>query len=704
MLLSWGRIMFRLASPRAILPCTAAPLFELILGTAFCGHVLLAADFAGLGILPAAAGLLGVGIAAVLWSERTGHALPPPDWRAIALFALALGYALAWTWSMVDQYDRYLGGGPYPFWADDFIHAGTINEYGDARSQGRGTLSLADQPRFVYHYASYTLPALASALFDVSGLDAKMLVWMPLSIAMMAAGLAVLGISLSQTPREADGETAVGIQGGVLALLLLCLLPDAAAYGLQNGWYSFHWLVESSPGTGYSIGAGCASLAFLARWAKHRRRPDLIAGILLLLSMFLLRAHVMIWLIPPIGMLLVLGVGRYRLRNRLIVLAGIAVLGLAAMVVLSWQALQADATDFVTKYMTWVHQANVPMAYEGLYAGLVEDLGRLGALPIGLGLALLAFTGVLLIGFAVLATILGRQGRLDLIDCVPFALLATALLMMVLAPTPWHGDYTDFRHRALPPRPSHTARCSTGSGLRAKAMAASRLRCPARIASRNSGARSPRRMRFATSASVMPKRVAISATDMPSSRNLAKASKASTGAMSRRLTFSASEVSDALASSRTWHGISWLVSMTPCSASACSAARRRPPAVTRNFVLVLGFRRTTRFCIRPCAWMLAASSEMPSASTTLRTFSGSASSWLRGMTCMTGSLLRCPSLDHREGSPQNQQTSAFARAAPQAAGLCTRSAATRRRCEAPVKQTGSARSGRQSGDRPACLQ
>lgn len=433
MILSWGRIAFRLTAPR-----TASPLLELILGTAFCGHVLMAADFVGLGILPVAAGLLGVGVAGVLWSERARHALPPPDWRRIALFALAIGYALAWTWSMLDQYDRYLGGGPYPFWADDFVHAGTINEYGDARSQGRGTLSLADQPRFVYHYASYTLPALAGALFDVSGLDAKVLVWMPLSIAMMMAGLAALGVALG------------GIQGGVLALLLLCLLPDAAAYGLQNGWYSFHWLVESSPGTGYSVGAGCASLVFLACWAEHRRRSDLIAGVVLLLSMFLLRAHVMIWLIPPVGMLLVLGIGSYRMRNRLIVLAGIAVLGLVAMVALSWQALQTDATDFVTKYMTWVHQANIPMAYEGVYAGLVEDLGRLGALPIGLGLALLAFTGVLLIGFAVMAVILWRQGRLSLIDSVPFALLATAFLMMVLAPTPWHGDYTDFRHRAFP--------------------------------------------------------------------------------------------------------------------------------------------------------------------------------------------------------------------------------------------------------------
>ncbi|MEI6161081.1 MAG: hypothetical protein WCP77_14685, partial [Roseococcus sp.] len=106
-------------------------------------------------------------------------------------------------------------------------------------------------------------------------------------------------------------------------------------------------------------------------------------------------------------------------------------------------------TTFVTRHMDHLHISFGPTAYDGLYPGLVGALGAWGALPLGLALALAGMGGVWLVTFLLGFGIAGIRRRLELADAFPVALLAWAVLLMMLAPTPYHGDFTDFRQRGF---------------------------------------------------------------------------------------------------------------------------------------------------------------------------------------------------------------------------------------------------------------
>lgn len=99
--------------------------------------------------------------------------------------------------------------------------------------------------------------------------------------------------------------------------------------------------------------------------------------------------------------------------------------------------------------------------------------------------------------------------------------------------------------------------------------------------------------------------------------------------MASRCTFSASDNSVSLSASRTLHGISAFPAKRPSFASRRNAARRRDPATT-SYLPFLPLR-TVRLWISPCASMLSASSDMPTAALTRRTFAALGTSRLRAM-------------------------------------------------------------------------
>ena len=385
--------------------------------------------------------LLGAGLFAVLAlvPARSNVDRAPPEGAAFFLtVTAAAGFAVIWSLESSWRLDSFAADDVFRLWLDFFIHAGAIAEFGDVRTIGRINAEVADIPGYFYHFVSYALPGLAVRLTDMSPMRAVTAIWFPLGI--LASALGVLAL----------GRAIAGIRGGALAVLLLAAVPDNASYGLKQGFLSFHWMMETAPGSLYAVPCACASLALLSRWCKEANRMALVGAVVLLAAVFLLRAHVFIWFAPAWAAACVMGVPWLSQRGKAWVLAAGLLAGMGGMLVLG-RAEIADQglPQYMAKYLEFLHSTQGPTGYDGLYDGLIHRLGHLVALGPGLVLAYVAIGGIPLLGFLIGAAIAWRAGWLRNIDIVPFALLGWAGALMLFAPTPFNNDMTEFRQRGF---------------------------------------------------------------------------------------------------------------------------------------------------------------------------------------------------------------------------------------------------------------
>lgn len=239
------------------------------------------------------------------------------------------------------------------------------------------------------------------------------------------------------------GRALAGWAGAAVAIMGLALLPDAAAYGLRNGFPSFHWMLEISPGSLYGVGVALGAIALLVSWVREGDWARLALSALLLLGVFLLRANVFVWALVPSAARLWWALpwpGR-RLAS--------CYWAPALLLIGRGEIASVGLSGFLTRYLAFLHNQQAPTGYDGLYAGLTPALGPVGALPFGVLLALAAMGGPCLLLFLAGAALAARRGRLGAEDVIPFALRLWAAALSVLAPTPFHGDFSDFRQRAF---------------------------------------------------------------------------------------------------------------------------------------------------------------------------------------------------------------------------------------------------------------
>lgn len=431
-MLSVGRLFCR------ILGQDGDPFLALVAGFLLLSHAMLAADFLSPGAhwqVAAALGLFGL----LGWrngTKRSPSSLSLASAAALSLF-IAL-YSFSWAVDIAPRLSEYRATGRFPFWVDMFVHAGNLAHFASEDAIGRGMLLLADQPAPLYHYASFLPPALLPRLAGVPLLDATLLAWVPLGVLIMAAGVASLGLALG------------GSRLAALALCGLALLSSSFLDPLHNGWLSFSWLLETAPGTAYSIGVSCAALAAFVRWTRDQRLGSLALVVLLTAGCFLVRFNTFLWLAPTVVLGVVAGWRRLSPQLRAVLVA-LGLIGLAALFIgLSWPNLRAAPLQFLLGYMEYVHQSNQPTAYDGLYLSLVQQFGRPGAALAGLGLIFLGILGLWLPALVVLAVLAKWCRQTEAADVIPFLLLAVAAIAIVLAPVARNGDITEFRHRPGP--------------------------------------------------------------------------------------------------------------------------------------------------------------------------------------------------------------------------------------------------------------
>lgn len=409
------------------------PFFALVAGFVLIAYALVLADLvvpgaswpvAAMFVLPAAVGFF-----------RTRR----ENWRAAMTVTVGVAlFTLAWNLDLSPRLTNFYSTGRLNFWVDVLVHAGHLAGFAAPDAIGRGTVLMADMAPPLYHYASLMPTALLATLTGTRVLDATVLIWIPLGILIMACGVAALGATLG------------GPCLSVLALAALAFIPAPERLTLDNGFLGFAWLIDTSPGTAYSLGVACAALAALIRWTHDQRHRTLVLAAALVASCFLVRANTFVWLAPAAALGAVAGWRRATPRSRL-VLVGFSVLGSAiVLTVLSWTALRADAMQFLFGYVEYVNRINGPTRFDNLYPAIVQHLGRAGAGIIGVGLTLLGILGPWLPAFVILGLLAWRRKLLGAADALPWLLLVVAALAMLMAPMAPDGDITEFRHRPGP--------------------------------------------------------------------------------------------------------------------------------------------------------------------------------------------------------------------------------------------------------------
>lgn len=428
--IGWGRIITRAFG------CSIFPEMQLLIGATASAYILaLPVYFLNISILFPGIFLLLGNLGFLMNGEQGEEDKPSFSWF-LAIAAIS-GFSTIWS---LDSTTRYalLEQSHLRLWLDIFIHAGTIAEFGDPKIAGRGLSGLVDTAPTFYHFASYALPGLMVRILALSPVDVVTAFWFP------------FGIFLSVTSIFSLGRILSGIAGGSLALMLFEVLPDAAAYGLKQGFLSFHWMMEASPGTLYALPTALASVGILAEWSRRGGIRYLGLAFALLLSTFLLRAHIFMWLLVPFAVVVVAAqpapIRRFRWH---LINLGVIVLPIALLWIAREEVKLLGYGSFMSRFIELLHTHMEPTNYDGFYSYLIQIMGPLGALPFGLLLALVGMAGIWLLTFLSGFSIALWYRRIEEIDWLPAALLLYACVLMTLAPMPFNGDFTEFRQRAF---------------------------------------------------------------------------------------------------------------------------------------------------------------------------------------------------------------------------------------------------------------
>ena len=416
---------------------TNEPFSALILGFVVFAHTLFAADVLVPGVQPmvAAAFVAPAAFGLGLAREKTSGA---EQAATIGLALLACLYSLFWSADIGPRMRQFHATGEFAFWIDGIVHTGSLAQFSAPAEVGRGMVLMADTARPIYHFASLTPAALLPPLAGVAPIDATILAWLPLGILLMACGVAALGLALE------------GPWLAAAALMALAVIPDPGRFGRGNGFLCFDWLLETGPGTAYSLGVACAALAALARWTRDQRPTTLALALAFTASCVFVRFNTFLWLAPTVVLAGVAGWRRLNVRSRLLlVLSGF--LGLILLLIaLSWRDLMTNPDAFLFSYIDTLQRWQGPVDFEAFFSSLQPRIGHIGAVLVGVVFALLETAGWWMLLYIALGLALWRRGRLEAMDWTPAILLAVAALSMILAPIARNGDITEFRHRAGP--------------------------------------------------------------------------------------------------------------------------------------------------------------------------------------------------------------------------------------------------------------
>ena len=263
------------------------------------------------------------------------------------------------------------------------------------------------------------------------------------------AVLLPLGLFLAAISAYALASEMAGRRAGVLALAVLTLVPDASHYGLENGFFGFHWLIFTNPGSGYGLAASAVGLMLLVVWFRSGNARVLALAILMIVAVIESRAHFFVWLAPAVLGTLLLATPFARRKATILWPLGLLVLAAMIVALIAVEPLQRLwlANSTVVRYVYFVHVGQEPTAYAGVYARLLETLGQVGATLVGTALIVPAYARGLPRLYPLALILAVKSKGWDAIDALPLLLLVVFVVVTLLAPASRWGYVTEYQHR-----------------------------------------------------------------------------------------------------------------------------------------------------------------------------------------------------------------------------------------------------------------
>jgi hypothetical protein len=413
------------------LPPGVRPAGEIATGiAAFALFIWLACAFGGTSAGPAFLACCGLGLVAlaVLAFARQ----PEGVWTLTDLLVLSAIciVSVAWSWEAVRAFPSLRAGGPFPVWSDYFVQTAHVAEF--ARI-GRPFTSFV-------HEGSYMLPAALTALARMPAMVATTSLWPVLGFIIMGLGAYTAGATLN------------GRLGGVAASAALLLIPNAAYYGLRNGYFDYHWLEQIATGGGYATGLSLFALALsVVAWRERSTRAFWLS-VAISVCVLLFRSQVFLPLAIAQALLLVFF---WRPRSGRIRAAGLlaAALSLAAGVWIAQHIPRAPhlLTDWPPHPLRFVLEmlAIGPVGQLAAFDSLQAVAPRWVLLGVGLLYLLLASCGAMLVLFAAGFVWSARHGTFRIERWYPVAVIAAYLLIIVAVPPTKMSSPTEMQHRAF---------------------------------------------------------------------------------------------------------------------------------------------------------------------------------------------------------------------------------------------------------------
>ena len=325
-------------------------------------------------------------------------------------------------------------------WIDYYIHANTIAQFGSAIAAGQGAIDLAGQPIHFYHYGGFMLAAVIEAVTDLPSLGLASAILLPFGLLIGALGTYALATSLA------------GPIAGAIAIAFVALLPDASHYGMANGFFGFHWLLFTAPGSGYAIGVAAVALALTKIWLDERDRRALVLAAVLVAAVFQLRAIFLPVLLPAFVMLLVCDTALVRRHARLVTWLVFLATAMTVALLFAVPKLNSFWLDHsvVTRFFDLTHhRGGNPNPYSDWYAGYVANLNKNTAISLGVVLLVPVVLGLFSVLYPATLVIWIRRAGWNVIDFFPLLLLLTYFAVVVFAPAAPNGSYNEFQHRPV---------------------------------------------------------------------------------------------------------------------------------------------------------------------------------------------------------------------------------------------------------------
>ena len=322
-------------------------------------------------------------------------------------------------------------------WTDFFIHASHIILFSVGDLELGRYESLGEPVRF-YHYGSYMVAALVYRFGDIPALAAATSLWGPLGATLAGIGTFLLGRFLW------------GTGGGLAALMMVVLIPDASYYWVQNNLFGFHWLLQASPGTYWGLAALSLGLTHLIRGVQQGSAKAILAGFGFTFILVFVRAQFFPLTVLVFATVTVAFYPGLSLRWRIVWAAGLIVTAAVSLLIID-RIIQNPTILGEPGGFDYIRVISTP-TYVGNYLGfgdILQDESR-GPIKIlaGTFFVLVSMLGAFLFGYLLITFLLGLRRRLSIpADIIPWIYVAIYIPYFWLMPVNQRGNAFEMVHR-----------------------------------------------------------------------------------------------------------------------------------------------------------------------------------------------------------------------------------------------------------------